>query len=35
MNDLDEELLEFLKYVECSNEDTAQEFKRGSCKTYT
>lgn len=27
MNDLDEELLEFLKYVECSNEDTAQKSK--------
>jgi len=24
MNDLDEELLEFIKYVECSNEDTAK-----------
>ena len=27
MNDLDEELLEFLKYVECSNEDTVKNSK--------
>ena len=27
MNDLDEELLEFLKYVEYSNEDTAKNAK--------